>query len=161
MKQAFEAGDAAPETNPASPASKTPSKTTRKKVADASENDGTPTLKRKRASPKKKAVKEEEGEIKPDDQEDGKDEEMAMQTPTKKPKVARSKAASKAKVEDEVKAEHDGEEDMSSAEAPMIVKKEVDVEDDADMDNVDNFVDAQQWVNELVGGMTEDDGSEV
>ncbi|KAF1919730.1 hypothetical protein BDU57DRAFT_441970 [Ampelomyces quisqualis] len=157
MKQAFEAGDAAPENNPASPAPKTPSKTLRKKAqVNASDNEGTPTPKRKRASPKQKTIQEDEDVIKAEEHEEDDDEEH-MQTP-KKPKVVRSKPASKSKIQNEAKAEHELDETMSIAEATTFIK-EINVGDDCDMANSDNFVDAQRWVKDLVGGT--DDESEV
>lgn len=108
MKQAFEAGDAAPDSGNCSPAPKTPSKTTPRKKTAAANGEGTPTPNRKRASPKKKAVNEAAGEedddedikVKPEPDGDAAEEseEETKKTP-KKARVTKAKAAPKTKAD--------------------------------------------------------------
>jgi hypothetical protein len=149
MKQAFEAGDAAPENNPASPTPKTTSKATpRKSKASTTDGEATPTPKRKRATPKKKAVDEDDAQVKPDPEIEDEDEDM--ESPTKKAKVAKPKATPKSKAKGKMNAKVDDDADMMTPEPirepTTPVKKE-----DGDGE-FDNFIDAQEWVNELVGG---------
>lgn len=119
MKQAFESGETAPESNPGSPAPKTPSKSTPRKKTAAADGEATPTPKRKRPTPKKKTSNaepeddEENVKIQPEDGAEQEDEEGTVQTP-KKPKPtpkAKAKANDKTaapKKPVQVKNEDDG-----------------------------------------------------
>jgi hypothetical protein len=144
MKQAFEAGDAAPENNPAAPAPKTPSKATPKKSkATTTDGEATPTPKRKRATPKKKGTDEDEAKVKPEPEIEDEDEEM--ESPTKKPKVAKPRATRKAKAKSKMEVKVDEDADMVTSEPSTPVENE-------DGDGVhDAFVDVKEWVSDLVG----------
>lgn len=136
MKQPFEAGGGPPGSNPTSPTPKTPSKKTQ---AAATDNEATPTPKRKRASPKKKIVGQNEVEIKPE-QESDEDEDMLS------PK--------KAKVNGKANVEEGPDVPLPTTETTTLVKNEVE-------DHVEDiFIDAKQWVDDLVehGDVTEDEG---
>jgi hypothetical protein len=132
MKQAFEANAAPPDSNPASPAPKTPSK---KAKAAAEDGEATPTPKRKRATPKKKVVDEDESEddevIKSEQDIDG---DYGMTTP-KKARTTKTKVTLKPK---------------SFGTSPG--KKDVAVKNEVEDDVEEPFVDAAEWVNELVDG---------
>lgn len=146
MKQAFEAGSAAPGSYSGSPAPKTPSKATpRKKKAAASADDceGTPTPKRKRASPKKKDVA-----VKSEPEEDGEEADATSEeseednkiTP-KKARVMKPKVASKSKtpVKSSVKKEDSiNVLSMQPKPAPAIKNEEVE----------DTFVTAEEYIDE-------------
>jgi len=135
MKQAFDAGtDVMPGSKSASPAPKTPSKSTPRKKAGATDGEATPTPKRKRASPKKKAVAEEEAAedddeemyVKPEQEEEaaeGSDNDIER-IPSKKAKVTKPKAATKPKA------------NGKAAASKMEVVKNEEVEDDI-MDTVE------------------------
>jgi hypothetical protein len=143
MKQAFETGGGPPGSNTASPAPKTPSKATpRKAKATTPEGEATPTPKRKRATPKKPAVREEDMEAKPDIEND--DHEDVGRP--KKAKVVRPKANSKPKADSSVllKKEAIVPEPMNG------IKNEIEPE-------AEDFVDAREWVHDLVGGSTTTD----
>jgi hypothetical protein len=132
MKQAFEANAAPPDSNPASPAPKTPSK----KTKATTDGEATPTPKRKRATPKKKVVDEDEED---DDDEVIKNEQdmdgdYGMTTP-KKARTTKTKVTPKPK---------------SFGTSPS--KKDVAVKNEVEDDAEESFVDSAEWVNELVDG---------
>jgi hypothetical protein len=133
MKQAFEANAAPPDSNPSSPAPKTPSK----KTKTTTDGEATPTPKRKRATPKKQVVNEEYDDddeiIEPKQDTDDDDDAMTM---PKKMRTTKPKGTPK--------PENFGT--SLSKEDVATVKNEV--EDDAE----EPFVDAAEWVNELVDG---------
>eukprot|EP00914_Ancora_sagittata_P015425 GHVO01030476.1.p2 GENE.GHVO01030476.1~~GHVO01030476.1.p2 ORF type:complete len:151 (+),score=21.38 GHVO01030476.1:579-1031(+) len=81
MKQPFDAGTDAPTSNAGSPAPKTLSKATPRKKAAVAGGEGTPIPKRKRASPKKKAVSDEMGDEENDDEEIKSKTEQETRTP--------------------------------------------------------------------------------
>jgi hypothetical protein len=140
MKQAFEAGGAPPAGNPASPASK----------AAAVDGEATPTPKRKRAIKKKVASEDEvEAEIK---SERDAEEDEDMHTP-KKARITEPKATptlkSKAKGKTNVKID-DADVPMMTTETATVVKDEV--EDEAG----DTFIDAKEWIKDLVPGQDDD-----
>jgi len=149
MKQAFEAGDAPPGSAPGTPASKASAKATPKKSkAPNTIGDLTPTPKRKRATPKKKAVEEDEEEDTDIESKLQDDEDEEMQTP-KKAKVASRKHTRK-----------EASVSVPASEATTFIKGEVeDAFKDEVEDNIkdepkaeEDFVDAQEWVDDLVGG---------
>jgi hypothetical protein len=152
MKQAFEAGNAPPGSNPASPAPKTSSKATpKKKKTLTPAGESTPTPKRKRATPKKKTVEEEKDE---DEKlgfkskfEDSRNEDMH---PSKKAKVAKPRATPDSKVT--VKKETS----MSVPTSNAIIFTKGEVEDNIEdtIEGRDGFVDPKEWVNELAGSST-------
>jgi hypothetical protein len=151
MKQAFEAGGGPPGSNPASPAPKTLSKTTRRKAkATTTDGEATPIPKRKRATLKKKAVGEEEMEAKSDVEYD--EEDMGG---TKKAKVVRPKATPKPKADSNVLVKKEAilPEPTNGIENEI----EAEVEDFVDAQEWANSVDARKWVHDLVGGSTTTD----
>jgi hypothetical protein len=146
MKQAFEAGGAPPEVNPASPAPKTPSKKTKAIITDGEGTPTptpTPTPKRKRANPKK-AVSEDDTEMSKPEQETEEDEETIS---PKKAKATQPKASVKSNVntETEIKIVKEVDELIPTVETTTLVKNEF------DDGSEEPFVDAKQWVNDHVG----------
>ncbi|KAF2032613.1 hypothetical protein EK21DRAFT_109685 [Setomelanomma holmii] len=159
MKQAFETGEAAPGSNSASPAPKTPGSTSRKKKSPAADDDGevtptptpTPTPKRKRATPKKKTVEENKINIKQDPEVEDEDEAMENHSP-KRGKVTKPKVNPKPKVNGKAMAKKEASAATTDTEATTIVKEEVQDEESQ------HFVDAKEWLNDLVGDQESPDG---
>ncbi|KAH8728773.1 hypothetical protein GQ44DRAFT_757182 [Phaeosphaeriaceae sp. PMI808] len=164
MKQAFNAGVDAPGGSSASTTPKTPKKTpSKKKVVDA-DNGGTPTATPKKTPSKKKVA---------DADDDG--------TPTATPKRKRATPkATKIKVDhgDEASDEDDGMADKEESptkkvkptkpkgeDTQVIKKEELGLSTPpADADSMDSkvedkFIDANEWVNDLVAN--HDDGEET
>lgn len=157
MKQAFEASDAPPGSAPGTPAPKASAKVTPKKSkAPNTAGDLTATPKRKHATPKKKAVEEDDGEDTDIESKLEDDEDEEMQTPKK------AKVASKKRTKQEASMS------IPSSEATTFIKGEVeDAFKDVVEDNIKNqpeaeedFADAQEWVNDLAGGNTIADDEE-
>jgi len=127
MKQAFDAGAEPPASGPASPGgAKTPAKATPKKgKAAATDGEGTPTPKRKRAPAKKVKDEVKEGD-------DGDDAEQV--TSPKKPRITKKKSVIKSKATDE---------DTSATEEASQVKSEAKEEEGGS-------VDVDEWVGDIV-----------
>jgi hypothetical protein len=120
MKQAFDAGDAAPTSARNTPVKNT--STTPKSVPLAAPGDddeaATPTPKRKRATPKKKAINTDDEKFKPEsDLEDDED----MLTPSKRAKVSKSKTKNQTKASDTVMKRN-----SPTTEATASINNEVD-----------------------------------
>ncbi|EAT78698.1 hypothetical protein HBI56_170940 [Parastagonospora nodorum] len=147
MKQAFDAGDAPPGSAQGTPAPKTSARATPKKCkVPNTTSDLTPTPKRKRATPKKKAVEEDDEEHTDIESQLEHDEDEEMQTPKR------------AKVTSKMRTKKEASMSVSNSEAKTFIKGDVedafkdDVEDESK--DAESFVDAQEWVNDLVAGST-------
>jgi hypothetical protein len=149
MKQAFEAGEGPPDSKANSPAPKTPRKATPKKPkTDTPNGEATPTPKRKRASPKKKAVNDgDDSEIKPKPEGDNED------TPDiKKLKVTTPKATPKKRKADEM--DDTEQQEIATATPNTIVTEFIKSEIEDELEGT--FIDATEWVNDHVPGSDDD-----
>jgi hypothetical protein len=146
MRQAFEAGEGPPGSKSTSPAPKTQPKSTPKKPkTDSVVGEATLTPKRKRVSPKKKTTSANDSMIKSEQEES--DNEHIQDI--KKSRITKSKTTPKSRASSKTNAEQEIDVYMPTTETNNFIKSE------AEDDFQDTFIDAKEWVNDLVSGTFE------